>query len=118
MLYFFKPIIIVAVMLDEFTMRALCAVIPGERVLIALSGGADSVALAVLLADAREESGLALSAAHVDHGIRPESAGDAGFCRALCERLDIPFHCARVDAPGEAQRRHEGLETVARRLQT
>ena len=103
-------------MLDEFTMRALCAVIPGERVLIALSGGADSVALAVLLADAREEYGLALSAAHVDHGIRPESAEDAEYCRELCERLGIPFYCARVDAPGEAKERREGLETAARRL--
>ena len=103
-------------MLDEFTMRPLSAVIPGERVLIALSGGADSVALAVLLAEAREAYGLELFAAHVDHGIRPESAEDAEYCRELCERLGIPFYCARVDAPGEAKKRREGLETAARRL--
>ena len=88
----------------------------GRRVLIALSGGADSVALAVMLAEERAEYGLTLLAAHVDHGIRPESAGDAAFCEALCARLEIPFQCRRVDVPGEAERTGEGLESAARRL--
>ena len=88
----------------------------GKHLLIALSGGADSVALAVMLAGAREEYALTLFAAHVDHGIRPESAEDAAFCRALCEKLDIPFYTARVDVPAEAARSHCGLETAARCL--
>lgn len=86
----------------------------GMRVLIALSGGADSVALAVLLAEARAGLGLVLFAAHLDHGIRPESVDDADFCRELCRGLDIPFFCRRVDIPAEAAKRHEGLETLAR----
>ena len=86
----------------------------GKRLLIALSGGADSVALAVMLADARAEYGLTLCAAHVDHGIRPESAEDAAFCRALCASLDIPFHSVRFDIPAEAEARRVGLETCAR----
>lgn len=88
----------------------------GKRVLIALSGGADSVALAALLAEAREEYALTLFAAHMDHAIRPQSAEDAAFCRELCRRLEIPFHEIRVDVPAEAARTGEGLETVARRL--
>ena len=88
----------------------------GRRVLIALSGGADSVALAVMLSDAREEYGLTLFAAHVDHGIRPESAEDAAFCKALCARLDIPFMTVRLDVPEEARRQRRGLEAVAREL--
>ncbi|MBQ6373708.1 MAG: tRNA lysidine(34) synthetase TilS [Clostridia bacterium] len=87
----------------------------GKRILIALSGGPDSVALAVMLAQAREAYALTLCAAHVDHCIRPESAEDAGFCRALCQGLDIPFHCVRVDVPAAA-RHGGGLETLARRL--
>lgn len=88
----------------------------GKRLLIALSGGADSVALAVLLAEAREDCALTLYAAHVDHGIRPESAGDAEFCRALCQRLDIPYDCVRLDVPRLARESGEGLESAARRL--
>ena len=88
----------------------------GKRVLIALSGGADSVALAAMLANARAEYDLTLFAAHVDHAIRPESAEDAAFCEELCRRLDIPLRVVRVDVPAEAERAGEGLESAARRL--
>lgn len=86
----------------------------GRRLLAALSGGADSVALIRLLADAREAYALTLFAAHLDHGIRPESLGDAAFCRALCAELGVPFHMKRVDVPALARERHLGLETAAR----
>lgn len=86
----------------------------GKRLLIALSGGADSVALAALLCAAREADRLTLFAAHVDHGIRPESAEDAAFCRALCQRLDIPFFCERVDIPALARLSRRGFEAEAR----
>ncbi|MBR7187207.1 MAG: tRNA lysidine(34) synthetase TilS [Clostridia bacterium] len=89
--------------------------VAGKRLLIALSGGADSVALAVLLAERRETFGLTLFAGHVDHAIRPESAEDAEFCRRLCAKLDIPFRSVRIDVPAEAEAQHVGLETVARR---
>ena len=88
----------------------------GKHLLIALSGGADSVALAALLAQARPLLGLTLDAAHLDHGIRAESARDAQWCRELCRELDIPFHTVRLDVPGERARTGEGLETVARRM--
>ena len=100
----------------RFTPAPDFSAVRGKRLLIALSGGADSVALAVLMAEARAEYGLTLYAAHVDHGIRAQSAEDAAFCRALCRRLDIPFFCARLDVPAEARRRREGLESAARRL--
>ncbi len=93
-----------------------CSAVRGRRLLVALSGGADSVALLTLLCRAREIYGLTLFAAHLDHGIRPESAEDAAFCRALCVRLDVPFLCKRIDVPAEAARRHAGLETLAREL--
>ena len=87
----------------------------GRHVLIALSGGADSTALACLLAEARDSLSLTLSAAHLDHGIRRDSDQDARFCEALCKRLDIPFHQARMDVPALVGQTHEGLETAARR---
>lgn len=88
----------------------------GRRLLIALSGGADSVALTVMLHRAREAYDLTLSAAHLDHGIRPESSEDAAFCRLLCDRLGIPFMSKRVDVPAEAASRRVGVETLAREI--
>lgn len=84
----------------------------GERVLVALSGGADSVALLLLLL----EAGADVCAAHFEHGIRGEdSEGDLAFCRELCATRGVQFLFERGDAP--AQRLEgEGLETCARRL--
>ena len=86
----------------------------GRHLLAALSGGADSVALLCMLAEAAGANNITLSAAHVDHCIRPESAEDAEFCRKLCEELKVGFHLVRIDVPALAK--GEGLETAARRL--
>lgn len=89
----------------------------GRRLLVALSGGADSVALLCMLADRREALGLTLCAAHVDHCIRGnEGHADAAYCRSLCERLKIPFCIETIDVPGIARESGEGIETAARRL--
>ena len=60
----------------------------GRHLLTALSGGADSVALLCMLSEAAEANNITLSAAHVDHCIRPESAADSEFCRKLCDELN------------------------------
>ena len=89
----------------------------GRHVLVALSGGADSVALLILLCRARDAGILTLSAAHFEHGIRgEESIKDAEFCRALCQRLDVRFILGRAPVPEIARRTGEGVETCARRL--
>ncbi|PWB76624.1 MAG: tRNA lysidine(34) synthetase TilS [Holophagae bacterium] len=82
----------------------------GGRLLVALSGGPDSVALLHLLAD--PSLGLELEAAHVHHvARRAEADRDAEFCRALCERRGVPFHLLRL-APEPAPR--EGREAAWR----
>jgi len=87
-----------------------------HRLLTALSGGADSVALLCMLADCRDRFGLTVAAAHVDHSIRgAESRADAEFCRELCRKLDVPFYMETVDVPA-CRLPGEGLETAARRL--
>ena len=79
----------------------------GRRVLAALSGGSDSVALLHLLRG--EELALDLAAAHVHHGIRGEEADhDASFCEALCDELGIPFHLVRIDPSGPLISGREG----------
>jgi tRNA(Ile)-lysidine synthase len=93
------------------------------RLAVALSGGADSVALLRALAARREELGLVLHAAHLHHGLRgAEADGDLEFCRALAARLATPFHEARADTAAEAKadaksgKPAETIEEAARRL--
>jgi tRNA(Ile)-lysidine synthase len=74
------------------------------RLAVALSGGADSVALLRILAARSGELGLVLHAAHLHHGLRgAEADGELEFCRALVAKLGLPFHEARVDTTAEAR---------------
>ncbi len=88
-----------------------------RRVLAAVSGGADSVALLRLLCLARDEGFLTLRAAHYEHGIRGEdSLADMRFVQELCEKLGVELVTGRGSVPEEAARAGEGLESCARRL--
>lgn len=81
------------------------------HVLVALSGGSDSIALALL---AKEHCDR-VTAAHVEHGIRAEaSCRDMEFVRQFCHRHGIELHVARLDVPAIARRDGVGLETAAR----
>ncbi len=79
---------------------------------LAVSGGADSTALAVLLAALREKLGFHATVLHVDHGLRPDSAADARFVKRLARQLGLPFHGVRVRV---VRARGESLEMAARR---
>lgn len=87
----------------------------GERLVIGLSGGADSVALLDLLVELRRERELHLVAAHLDHGLRPESDADADFCRRLCHRLEVELHVRRRDVAALAREEGGGIEAAGRR---
>jgi tRNA(Ile)-lysidine synthase len=82
------------------------------RVLVAVSGGLDSVSLLQVLHGA----GLDVRVAHLDHGIRSESVDDAWFVQSLCEGLNVPCDLERVNVPEVAARRGWGLEEAARKL--
>lgn len=69
------------------------------RVLVGLSGGADSVALLRALSALRDESGPALSAVYVNHGLRAAAAEEEDFCAALCAGLQVRFLIKRVRVP-------------------
>ncbi|MCD8007506.1 MAG: tRNA lysidine(34) synthetase TilS, partial [Clostridiales bacterium] len=85
---------------------------PGERVLVAVSGGGDSMCLLHLL----WREGYAVQAATYDHGIRPQSAQDAAFVENWCREHDIPCHVGRGDVPRWAKEHSLGLEETARTL--
>lgn len=90
---------------------------PGERVAIAVSGGADSVALLRGLLELRGEVGVVLSVAHFHHGIRAaEADADQQFVAQLAKQFDLEFHLASGNAPDVAKQRKVSLETAARDL--
>lgn len=84
---------------------------PGDRVIAAVSGGADSVAMLFALYLLRDELGITLEAAHFNHHLRgAESDRDEAFVTDFCGRYDIPLHLSsgRI-VPGK-----KGLEAAAR----
>lgn len=84
------------------------------RILIAVSGGVDSIVLLDLLAGLRDEFSLRLNVLHVDHGLRPESPADAEFVMDLCQRLNIPCQIKSFDVEDIAREKRLSLETAGR----
>ena len=80
----------------EHALRRHAMLAGGETVLVAVSGGADSVALLHLLHALAPAWRLTLHVLHVDHGLRPDSAADGRFVRELGERLGVPVDVERV----------------------
>jgi tRNA(Ile)-lysidine synthase len=88
---------------------------PATRVVAAVSGGSDSVALACLLDELSRRGRLVLAGlAHLHHHIRPEADLDAAFVEGLAAGLQIPVRIGHVDVPGEARRRRRSIEVAAR----
>ena len=95
-----------------------CGVSERDGVLVALSGGADSVALALKLNELyRNGRILRLEAAHLHHQIRGDDAdSDAAFVTELCKRLGVPLHTERIDVPRAAKESGISLELAARNV--
>ncbi len=84
-------------------------------VLIALSGGRDSMALCHALLALRKELGFSLSAAHLNHGLRgAESARDAAFVADYCQTVGLPLLQSSVDVAALATAQKRGIEETAR----
>jgi tRNA(Ile)-lysidine synthase len=95
----------------------------GELVLVAVSGGADSVALLHVLHSLSSSWRLRLHVGHVDHRLRPESAREADTVRALARRLGLPVDVIAVDVPAGGSleaaarvARYRALEGLADRI--
>lgn len=87
------------------------------RLGIAVSGGADSVALLRQLADLRQQLGIVLVVLHVHHGIRgAEADADAAFVEQLAMQLELRFLRHDVDTPSRAKLEQETIEEAARKL--
>jgi tRNA(Ile)-lysidine synthase len=91
--------------------HALCE--RGDRVIVAVSGGPDSMALLHVLWEVRQRLGLTLEVAGVDHGLRPAAAEELALVRARAEALGLAFIGLQVDVA--RHRRGGGLQDAARR---
>ncbi len=84
----------------------------GDRIIVGVSGGPDSLTLLLMLKALACEYKLTLHAAHLDHMIRKASAQDANFVKRFCDRLKVPLTIKKIDVKRLAQRR--SIEEVAR----
>ncbi|MGH2399584.1 MAG: tRNA lysidine(34) synthetase TilS [bacterium] len=88
---------------------------PGDGVVIAVSGGADSMALLHLLEELREKRALTLHVAHLNHRLRPDAEEDAEFVRAAARRLGISATIESADVRAIAAREKRSIEDAGRR---
>jgi tRNA(Ile)-lysidine synthase len=88
------------------------SVAEGSRLLVAISGGPDSVVLAHLL----KQLPYPIIFGHIDHQLRRGSSGDAAFVKRLAKSWEIPYVGLRVHVRGEAKRLKQGIEETARDL--
>ncbi|HEY8548690.1 MAG TPA: tRNA lysidine(34) synthetase TilS [Vicinamibacterales bacterium] len=87
----------------------------GDRVLVAVSGGADSTALALLLPGIAPTFGATVvGLAHLNHQLRDAAGDDERFCRELAEHLGLPIVVERRDVSAEARLRRTSIEDAAR----
>lgn len=89
--------------------RARDLVREGDRVLVALSGGVDSVVLLHLFRASSHQLKISVQAAHFDHAMRADSGEDAHWVSGLCQAWELPLSLARTDRPlyGETDARNE-----------
>ncbi len=89
----------------------------GRQITVALSGGADSMALLYALLNLRDELKITVSAAHFNHRIRgAEAQRDEDFVREVCKNLGVTLFLEAADVPDFAQRNKMSLELAARTL--
>jgi tRNA(Ile)-lysidine synthase len=105
-------------MLDQVkkTIKQYRMLTPGDRVLVAVSGGVDSVVLLYALRELQKSEKLSLAVAHFDHAIRTDSAADAEFVKKLARSLKLRYYSERADVPAYAKAQKLSLEVAARTL--
>ena len=89
--------------------------VKGGKYIVALSGGADSVAMLLVMKSISNDLNLTIEAAHCNFHLRgKESMRDERFCKELCLHLDVPFHIIHFDTLAYAELQHVSVEMAAR----
>ena len=87
---------------------------PGDKVIVALSGGPDSMALLHILKRLGLEAGFEIVAAHINHGLRSEAEPEQQFVEEQCQSLHIPCYTAVIDVRDLARQAKTSLEDAGR----
>ena len=87
----------------------------GDRVVVGVSGGADSVCLLFLLLEWQKENQLDIAVVHVNHGIRAEAGEDARYVETICADRNLPFFLTQADVRDRARREKSSEEEAGRR---
>jgi tRNA(Ile)-lysidine synthase len=99
------------------TLRTYRMVQNGDAVLVAVSGGADSVALVYVLLELAPKYSLRMAIAHLNHCLREkESDRDEAFVASLAKQLELPFYTGREDVPRYQKQHRLSLEDAARQV--
>ena len=88
----------------------------GNKLIVGVSGGADSVYLLLVLESLKEEMNLEIIAVHINHMIRKEAVDDQRFVEELCGKLSVPCKTFEVDVHNIAQREKMSLEEAGRKV--
>lgn len=87
----------------------------GDRVVVGVSGGADSMLLLNLLLEIKNDYDITVEVAHIEHGIRGKSSvDDAKFVENFCIKENVPFHLLTIDATAEAKIYGKSVEEYSR----
>jgi len=89
---------------------------PGDKILVAFSGGPDSTALLSILNILQNKLRIEIGAAHIDHQIRKKSLRDLDFCKIFCKRSNIKFHYKSINIPRIAALEKRSLEETGRNV--
>lgn len=85
-----------------------------SKLILAISGGADSTALAIIFNILKLRLNVKLAAMQIDHGLRPEAREEALFVQDLCNLLNIPIHLEKIDTHAIAYHESRSLEDAGR----
>lgn len=92
-------------------------IVPGDRLLIALSGGPDSVFLFHFIKKFEKKYKISFGAVHINHLLRgKDSDTDENFCKKLCKEFEVEFHLKKKDVKSYAKKNKLSLEVAARKV--
>ncbi len=98
----------------EYALKQHNMINDSETIAVGISGGADSVALFLMLCEYKKTVDFTIKALHVNHMIRKEAGEDEEFVKELCARHGVELKCVAVDVPSLAEREHLSTEEAGR----
>lgn len=88
----------------------------GDKIVLGVSGGPDSISMLNILYELKEKLGISLIVCHINHGLRENAKRDEEFVNKYCENRNIEFHVLHADIAKQAKKEKRGLEETGRKV--